>query len=382
MMKFILSLFVLLVSTQIYSQDISYNKKIVDTLTSPTFWGRGYTKDGMKNAAAFLANEFKTIGLKPLGKKDFLQKLTFSANTFPGSMEVSINGKLLIPGVDYLVTADSKGTIAKGNLEQRDSATFVDAKNKIVVTFEKKLTWEASQKVEDFTVVQLDKNRIKEIPKTIELSVENKFIKKFEAANVCAMIKGTQKPDSFIFITAHYDHLGGMGNKTYFPGANDNASGVALLLSLAKYYAKNPQKYSIGFILFAGEEIGLVGSKYYTENPIVPLKKIRFLTNTDLAGTGIDGITVVNATVFPTEFALMQKINNEGKYLKAVNPRGKASISDHYFFTEKGVPSFFFYTLGGIAAYHDVYDKAATLPLNEQADLLQLLVKFHEGLQN
>jgi aminopeptidase YwaD len=363
------------------AQNISYNHKIVDTLTSPTFWGRGYTNDGMKKAAEYLSTEFKTLGLKPVGKKDYLQKFTYSANTFPGNMEVMVNDKKLIPGVDYLVSADSRGTKAKGKLEQKDSVTYIDASDKIIVTLEKKLTWDAAQKVENYTIIQLDKNKFTEIPKTIQLNIENKFLKKFDAANVCAMVAGTQKPDSFIFITAHYDHLGGMGKDTYFPGANDNASGVALLLSLAKYYAAHPQKYSIAFILFAGEEIGLLGSKYYTENPIVPLKNIRFLTNTDLAGTGEDGITVVNATEFPKEFALMQKINTDNKYLKAVNPRGKAANSDHYFFTEKGIPSFFFYTLGGIAAYHDVFDKAATLPLTEQADLMQLMIKFNEGLQ-
>ncbi len=380
-MRFILLCFLTFAVHQVSAQDISYNHKIVDTLTSPNFWGRGYTNDGMKKAADYLANEFKSLGLIPLGKKDYLQKLTYSANTFPGNMEVTINGKKLIPGVDFIIGAESKGITVNGKLEQKDSVSFVDAENRIIVTIEKKLTWEASQKEENYTSIQLDKARFTEIPKTIRVNIENKFIKKFDAANVCAKVIGTQKPDSFIFITAHYDHLGGMGKDTYFPGANDNASGVALLLSLAKYYAAHPQKYSIGFILFAGEEIGLLGSKYYTENPIVPLKNIRFLTNTDLAGTGVDGITVVNATVFPKEFALMQKINTEGSYLKAVNPRGKASISDHYFFTEKGVPSFFFYTLGGIAAYHDVYDKAATLPLNEQADLEKLIIKFNEGLQ-
>jgi aminopeptidase YwaD len=172
-----------------------------------------------------------------------------------------------------------------------------------------------------------------------------------------------------------------MGADTYFPGANDNASGVALLLSIAKYYAQNPQKYSIGFILFAGEEAGLMGSKYYTENPMIPLKKIRFLTNTDLAGTGIDGITVVNATLFPKEFAIMNSINNSNKYLTKINARGEAANSDHYWFTKKGVPAFFFYTLGGIAAYHDVFDKASTLPLNEQADLKELIIKFNTALQ-
>jgi aminopeptidase YwaD len=380
-MRLIILCFLTFAFYQTTAQDISYNHKIVDTLASPTFWGRGYTNDGMKKAAEYLSAEFKTLGLKPLGKKDYLQKFTYPANTFPANMDVLVNDKKLKPGVDYLVSADSRGTKAKVKLDQKDSVTFINASDKIIITLEKKLTWDAAQKVENYTIIQLDKNKFTEIPKTIQVNIENKFIKKFDAANVSAMVAGTQKPDSFIFITAHYDHLGGMGRDTYFPGANDNASGVALLLSLAKYYATHPQKYSIGFILFAGEEIGLLGSKYYTENPIVPLKNIRFLTNTDLAGTGIDGITVVNATEFPKEFALMQKINTDNKYLKAVNPRGKAANSDHYFFTEKGVPSFFFYTLGGIAAYHDVFDKAATLPLTEQADLMQLMIKFNEGLQ-
>jgi aminopeptidase YwaD len=380
-MKIFISLFTIIFSFTLHAQDISYNRKMVDTLASPTFWGRGYTNDGMKKAANFLANQFKILGLKPLGKKDYLQKFTYSANTFPGNMEVIINDKKLTTGVDYIVGAESKGNKATGKLDQKDSVTFVDTKNKILISLEKKLTWSAEQKEENYTRIQLDKTRFTEIPKTIQVNIENKFIKKFDAANVCAMVTGTQKPDSFIFITAHYDHLGGMGKDTYFPGANDNASGVALLLSLAKYYAAHPQKYSIAFILFAGEEIGLLGSKYYIENPIVPLKNIRFLTNTDLAGTGVDGITVVNATEFPKEFALMQKINTDNKYLKSVNPRGKAANSDHYFFTEKGVPAFFFYTLGGIAAYHDVFDKAATLPLTEQADLMQLLIKFNEELQ-
>jgi aminopeptidase YwaD len=380
-MKLIILCFLSFAFYNTTAQNISYNRKIVDTLASPTFWGRGYTNDGMKKAANFLANEFKILGLKPLSKKGFIQKFTYSANSFPGNMEVMINDKKLTTGVDYIVGAESKGNEATGKLEQKDSVTFVDAKNKILLSLEKKLTWSAEQKEENYTRIQLDKTRFTEIPKTIQLNIQNKFIKKFDAANVCAMVRGSQKPDSFIFITAHYDHLGGMGKDTYFPGANDNASGVALLLSLAKYYATHPQKYSIAFVLFAGEEIGLLGSKYYTENPIIPLKNIRFLTNTDLAGTGVDGITVVNATEFPTEFALMQKVNTDGKYLKAINPRGKAANSDHYFFTEKGVPAFFFYTLGGISAYHDVFDKAATLPLTEQADLMQLMIKFNEGLQ-
>jgi Zn-dependent M28 family amino/carboxypeptidase len=295
-------------------------------------------------------------------------------------MEVEINGNSLTPGIDFIISPESRGIKAKGKLDQKDSTHFIDIQNRIIISLEDKLTWSVEQQVADYTSIQIDKKSIKELPASYKINIENKFISNFKTANICAVVKGTLKPDSFLFITAHYDHLGGMGKDTYFPGANDNASGVTLLLSLAKYYASHPSKYSIGFILFAGEEAGLVGSKYYTEHPIIPLKNIRFLINSDLAGTGDEGITVVNATEFPNEFAIMNKINDENKYLVKINARGKAANSDHYFFTEKGVPAFFFYTLGGIKAYHDVFDKASTLPLNEQADIDSLLIKFNEAL--
>ncbi|MEI9942719.1 MAG: M28 family peptidase [Chitinophagaceae bacterium] len=226
----------------------------------------------------------------------------------------------------------------------------------------------------------MDKKAIQGAPQNFKVSIENDFIKNFKTVNVCAVVKGSVKPDSIILITAHYDHLGGMGKDTYFPGANDNASGISLLLNLAKYYAANPAPYSIGFICFAGEEAGLIGSKYFTEHPLTPLKNIRFLINTDLAGTGEDGITVVNASEFPAEFAMMNAVNNEKKLLSNIYPRGKAANSDHYFFTEKGVPAFFFYTLGGIKAYHNVFDQSSTLPLNEHEDLFKLIIGFNDKL--
>ncbi len=243
-----------------------------------------------------------------------------------------------------------------------------------------KLTWDISPDVANYSLILIDKKALDNAPKTFKVNIDTKLVNNFKTTNVCGLVKGTVKPDSMIFITAHYDHLGGMGADTYFPGANDNASGVALLLNLAHYYALHPQKYSIGFICFAGEEAGLIGSKYFTENPLLPLKNIRFLINTDLAGTGEEGITVVNATEFPIEFAMMNAVNDENKLLVKINARGKAANSDHYFFTEKGVPAFFFYTLGGIKAYHDVFDKAVTLPLSEHEDLFKLIIKFNEKL--
>lgn len=381
MKRITVSLFLFL-SYSSFSQDLAFGKKMVDTLASPYFWGRGYTKDGMKKAADFLAAQFKSYGLTPMKGKDFLQRFTYPANTFPGKMELSINGTDLVPGKDFIVGPASKGVKGSGDLTRalKDTNQYVNTDKMLIVQVQDKLTWSVAGEEEMASMVLVDKNAIKGVPGSFKINIENKLVFDFKASNVCGIIRGTSKPDSVILITAHYDHLGGMGKDTYFPGANDNASGVSLLLNLAKYYAANPQPFTIGFILFAGEEAGLIGSKYFTENPLVPLNNIRFLVNTDLAGTGEEGITIVNATEFPKEFGYMNEINGQEKLLTKINARGKAANSDHYFFTEKGVPAFFFYTMGGIKAYHDVFDRAETLPLNEHEDLFKLVVKFNDKL--
>ncbi len=379
-MKLKLIIFLLFASQLVFAQDSVFARKLVDTLTSPYFWGRGYTKNGMTKAADFLTAQFKSYGLSPMDGKDFIQPFSYPVNTYPGKMEVAINGVQLVPGRDFIVSPDSRGVTGEGTLQQRDSVSFVDHKNRIVVVLEDKLTWSAEQKVLDYTVIELDKKLQKTLPATLKVNVENQMVPEFKTGNICGIVKGTTKPDSVIVYTAHYDHLGGMGSDTYFPGANDNASGVTQVLSMAKYYAAHPQPYTMAFILFAGEEAGLLGSKYFTENPLIPLKNIRFLVNLDLEGTGIEGIMVVNATVYPKELAMLKQLNEKGKYLVKIGSRGKAANSDHYLFTEKGVPAFFIYTLGGIKAYHDIYDISATLPLNEYKNLFTLLTQFNDGL--
>ncbi|MCZ4242816.1 M28 family metallopeptidase [Pedobacter punctiformis] len=378
-MRKLLIFFLLLSSTYSFAQDSTYTRKIVDTLTSKTFWGRGYIKDGMAKAGDFIALNYKSIGLLPMGN-DYKQTFSYPVNTFPGKMIVELNGKKLKPGVDFLVTNESPGLKKKDKLVQIDSLKFQSSSD-LVLLLKNKLTWSVATEVSEITTIELNRKTFKAIPNKINVDVENKFIDDFKAANICGFVKGTQFPDSVLMITAHYDHLGGMGANTYFPGANDNAAGIATLLSLAKYYAANPQPYSIGFICFAGEEAGLLGSRYFVENPLIPLSNIKFLINLDLVGTGEAGMTVVNASVYPKAFTMLNEINNEYKLISKINSRGKAANSDHYFFTEKGVPAFFFYTQGGISAYHDVYDKPETLPLTRYHSLFNLIVKFNQKLQ-
>ncbi|MCX2433320.1 M28 family metallopeptidase [Pedobacter sp. GR22-10] len=377
-MKKIFTLFLMLSNIACFAQDSLYVRKMVNTLASASFWGRGYTKDGMKKTADFLSAAYKNIGLLPMGT-DFKQEFAYPVNTFPGKMFVAINGKKLMPGRDFIVNNESAGIRQKGSLEKVDSLNFIAHPN-LRIQLKDKLTWSVATTVAQETTIEINRKNFKEIPKEISVDIENKFIENFRASNICGWIKGTKQPDSMLIITAHYDHLGGMGADTYFPGANDNAAGVATLLSLAKYYKAHPQPYSIGFICFAGEEAGLLGSRYFVENPPIPLSKIKFLINLDLVGTGESGMTVVNASVYPKAFSLLNEINQEQKLISKINSRGKAANSDHYFFTEKGVPAFFIYTQGGPAAYHDIFDKAETLPLTEYHDLFKLIVGFNQRI--
>lgn len=380
MLKNIFFILFLFNSTYSFTQDVSFARNIVDTLSSSTFWGRGYTKNGMQKAAKFLVKQFKDYGLQSMSKNSFSQTYNYSVNTFPADMQLSINGIQLIAGSDFIVNANSSSINNADSLQQIDSVTYANRSKSFIVKLVAKLTMTVSQTVANTTTVFIDKNKFTQQPHYYVACIKNKFISHFLAQNIFGIVKGITYPDSLIIISAHYDHLGGLGKNVYFPGANDNASGVALLLNLAKYYAKNPQPFSVGFILFSGEEAGLLGSKYFVENPLVDLHKIKFLINTDLAGTGVDGITVCNATEFPQQFKLLLNINDELHLLKAINSRGKAANSDHYWFTQNGVPSFFFYTLGGITAYHDVFDKAETLPLTEHEDLFILVTEFIKRL--
>jgi Zn-dependent M28 family amino/carboxypeptidase len=248
----------------------------------------------------------------------------------------------------------------------------------IVVLTNEKLTWGMGTKELRYPVFWINKPGISKI-KTISYQVDQKLVNQ-KTNNLMAMVKGTAKKSNYLLVTAHYDHLGRMGSETVFPGANDNASGVAEMMALAAYFVKNPLQKNILFIAFSGEEAGLVGSKYFVNNPPVSLDSIDFVLNLDLSGTGDEGITVVNATLYPEIFDKLVKLNEEGNYVGKVKKRGPAANSDHYFFTEKNIPAFFIYTLGGIKAYHDIYDLPETLPLTEIADLKQLYIRFFKYL--
>lgn len=391
----------------------------IEQLASPGFHGRGYVMNGGDIAAQYIADEFKSYGVLPLGQNgSYFQDYNFSVNTFPGRVFVQVNKTVLKPGPDYITNAASSAWHSKKRQkmkhldlsEVRDSLQWDSVKKSItpgkvyymtgadtptnhlklgirkfatelpeglfIVPKHGKLTWTANTNKVPGTIIYIEDTVLPKKPKKVLANVDTRFIEAFKAKNVIGYVKGTEQPDSFIVFTAHFDHLGRMGKNALFAGANDNASGTSLVLYLASYFAKHPQRYSVAFMLFSGEEAGLLGSKYYVENPIFPLQQIRFLVNLDMTGDATNGITVVNGVSHEPEFAMMEEINADSVYAKKINKRERTNNSDHYHFSKEGVPAVFIYGNGTKPHYHDVFDLPKEITLERVDGLAQLLIKL------
>lgn len=420
-MRNFIFLVALLFAASLTAQNIKYARNTINTLCSDAYQGRGYVKNGDGKAAEFIYKELKKLK----GFEVQYQPFAFTVNTFPSKMEVAVDGKKLKAGTNYMVTPECptiKGNykvIVAANTIFETETTYkafiqnlsTDAASYLVVIdtlpanlsaealgrlkllktntvkvagfinlTNKKLMWSvATEQANTAELVVADKAFDRQAKK-IKLNITAE-LKPHSTNNVLGFIKGTENPDSIIVLSAHYDHLGRMGKKTIFPGANDNASGIAIMLDLANYYSQHPPKCSMLFIGFAAEEAGLIGSYYYVNYPVYPLERMKFLINLDLIGTGEKGIMAVNGLEFTPEYNALTAINTEKRYLSSVKARGKAANSDHYWFTEKGVRAFFFYLMGDFPYYHDPEDRAEILPLTEYEDTFRLIRDFMEYLQ-
>jgi Zn-dependent M28 family amino/carboxypeptidase len=191
------------------------------------------------------------------------------------------------------------------------------------------------------------------------------------------MIEGSEKKDEYVFLTAHYDHLGNHGGKIY-NGADDDGSGTVAVIQMATAFAKavkegNRPKRNIVFMTVSGEEKGLWGSEYYTDHPIFPLEKTSVDLNTDMIGRidterkkadTLNYVYVVGHNKLSSELPIInEKINNATTQLvldyKFDDPQDPNRIyyrSDHYNFARKGVPVLFFYDCMLQSDYHQPTD--------------------------
>ncbi len=419
-------LFILIFYTfiqNIYSQDTKYAHYLIDSLCSPSLYGRAYTNNGDKTASTLIAGEFAKNKINYFNNSYF-QDYFLTINSFSKELSVETNKKQLEAGSDFLVSLssptvkgkfkvfkiDSNNLRSKADIEKilkrdwKNKIILVDKQNindKAVIEFinslknknpflsaglafisDSKLMWGTSdgKKQNEYFKITIKRSALPKKIKKIKLNIEAEFLKDYKTSNVIGYIKGKLYPDSFYVFTAHYDHLGQMGKNIFFPGANDNASGTAMVMDLARYFSTDTIRkpdYSIVFALVSGEECGLEGSHFLANHPLFPLENIKFLINLDMVGTGSEGITIVNGTKFEEQFNKFEKINNNQKYLKTIAKRGESCNSDHCAFYEKGVPSIFIYAMGSeFTEYHNIYDIPQKIPLTKYNEIFRLLVDY------
>ena len=400
--------------TSLQAQDLAHYKRIVKELSSPKYQGRGYAYGGANKAGKYLLKEYKKAGVDEVTCQSF----TIDINTFPSKMEMSVDGRKLTPGVDFSMREYSPGVRGTYKLYYVDTNNYdaekmfadlakPEYKDCFVVCdfwfsyrhyqdFQKIWgkegctnagmiqTWEPllkfykayGEKVMGKPVIWATSDFPKDA-KTITVDIENKFLKDYELFNVIAKVEGRRQDSCFVF-TAHYDHLGNLGKKVFYAGANDNASGTAAIVTLAAYYVQNRPEYDMYFIAFSGEDANLRGSEWYVDHPVVPLSQIKYLFNIDMIGDN-NPVQYVE-TNSDRGFALFDKINEQQHYFKGLNRGELAGNSDHYPFTEKGVPSILFENESGDAFqyYHTIYDDWEHAVFDTYEPLFKLVRDFVE----
>ena len=414
-MKKLLIFVLAFAAMQLNAQDLTHYKKIVKELSSSKYQGRGYARDGANKAGKYLEKEFIKAGVDEV----VCQPFTIDINTFCGRMKLWADGKKLTPGVDYSMREYSPGIHGTFPVYHVDTLNFDPEKmyadlakpeyaNCLVVCE----FWFAYRHGKDFSRLQSNEcpnagvintwtspikfykaygHRVAEKPiiwmtpeaiegvETIRANIDNKFLKDYELFNVIAKVEG-RKHDSCYVFTAHYDHLGNLGRRVYYAGANDNASGTAAIVTLAAYYAKNRPEYDMYFIAFSGEDANLRGSEFYAKNPLVPLEQIKYLFNIDMIG---DNNPVQYCEVSDEGmrgFALFEQINNEKHHFKGLNRGELAANSDHYPFATRHVPCIFLENQEGDAFpyYHTIFDTYKNAVFDSYEPVFRLVRDFVE----
>ena len=396
------------------AQDLPHYKRVVKALSSARYQGRGYARGGANKAGKYLEKEYRKAGADEVT----LQPFTIDINTFNGRMAMWADGKKLKPGVDFSMREYSPGVHGEFPVYHVDTLNFDADKmfsdlarpeyaNCLVCcefwfAYRHKEAFGRLQKAGECTNAGLiqtwtspikfykaygekvvDKPIIWVTPEAIEgvkfvrVDVDNEFLDDYALFNVIAKVEGERHDSCYVF-TAHYDHLGNLGRRVWYAGANDNASGTAALVTLAAYYVRHRPPYDMYFLSVSGEDANLRGSEFYANHPLVPLERIRYLFNLDMIG---DNNPVQYCEVSDEGlrgYALFERINAEKQLFQALNRGELAANSDHYPFASRGVPCIFLENQEGDAFpfYHTIYDTWKNAVFDSYEPVFNLVTEF------
>ena len=221
-----------------------------------------------------------------------------------------------------------------------------------------------------------------------------------DSENIWAYIEGSEKPNEVIVISAHYDHIG-IENGEIFNGADDDGSGTVALIEIAQAFSKakkqgNGPKRSILFLHVTGEEHGLLGSSYYTENPLFPLANTITNINIDMIGRhdafhndSSNYVYLIGSDYLSTDlYKICENANKnyvnlflDYKYNDRNDPNRFYYRSDHYNFAKNGIPSVFLFT-GVHADYHKATDEVDKIEFDALAKRTRLAFTIAWDLAN
>ena len=221
-----------------------------------------------------------------------------------------------------------------------------------------------------------------------------------DSENIWAYIEGTEKPDEVVVLSAHYDHIG-IENGEIFNGADDDGSGTVALLEIAQAFAKakkegNGPKRSLLFLHVTGEEHGLLGSSYYSENPLFPLANTIADVNIDMIGRhdefhndSSNYVYIIGSDYLSSDlYNICEEANRnhvklllDYKYNDRTDPNRFYYRSDHYNFAKNGVPSVFLFS-GVHADYHKATDDVDKIEFDALTKRTQLAFSIVWELAN
>ncbi len=228
-------------------------------------------------------------------------------------------------------------------------------------------------------------------------SMDNSFVQVFRASeiqgstagvNIFGYVRGTEKPNDYVVLTAHYDHLGQKNNETYF-GADDNASGVACLLGLAKYFKQNPGKLSIIFVATDREENFLEGAYNIVElfRTRQMLSKISINMNMDMISRNDNNeIFACGIYHYPQFKYIVDSVQSKTnvKLLMGHDTRGFrddwTGLSDHSAFHQRKIP-FIYFGVEDHADYHAPTDTFEKINLSFYIEICNMIAQAIKAIK-
>ncbi len=406
-------------------------KEHVQFLADDKLEGRQTGTKGEELAMEYIANQYRQIGLEPKGTNGYIQQFEINeGKQIASGSYFRINGSDLTLNTEYFPLAFSAATNVKGSaavsLREANSPWFVDVKgwldeNKTNPHFDineniikeaaraasKKATmlllYNSSNDVDNIQFNKNDKSAAASIPviyvtsagtkkyltdKSSALDVEVSIgmsNKTRTARNVVAYLDNGAA--NTVILGAHYDHLGFGSDKNALDtghiihnGADDNASGTAALIELARMLKRGEVKNNnYLFISFSGEELGLLGSKYWLENPTVTINP-NYMINMDMVGR-YDGERKLTVGGFGTSPVWSEVVTTANPGLIVKLDSSGSGPSDHASFYRKDIPVLFFFT-GSHSDYHKATDDADKINYEGQKEITKYIYNIIRATDN